>query len=588
MNNLNVLIIAGLLLAGCAQLPKSAAPVPAATQAESEAAVKAEPAQPAPEPVTAAKTVLPDVELSDELLYEMLLTEFASQRGYKTLAMEVSAEVAQRTRDPRLAKRAAQLALEAGDMNRAVGAFEFWQELDPNATMATRMLSSLLLRGGKLDQARVEFVKVLKTDEPNEGLTFLQIYPMLVNYPDKQAALQLMRDLAEPYPKVSEAHWVVARLAQAAGNDTLALEQVRLARSLRPEWHAPVALEAQLLQKSAPQQGLALLSGYLSKYPDVGEIRLQYARALLDQKQYKQARDEFRTLSKASPDNVELAFAVALISLQMNDLASAETELKNALGKGDKGHDAVEYFLGQLNEAKENETAALAHYREVHAGEYLLGAQLREAYLLNKQGKLDQARDVLHKVQPATMQQRVQIVLIEGQMLREAAQSQQAYQVLLQGLEKLPDSVELLYEAAMVGDSLGHYAEAEKQLRRLIQLRPDYAQAYNALGYSMLVRNVHIAEALALVEKALQLSPKDYAIMDSVGWGYYRSGELDMSVKMLRRAYAGNPDPEIAAHLAEVLWMRGDKDEARKLLQDSLAAHPDSEQLKALKKRLQP
>ena len=588
MNNLNVLIIAGLLLAGCAQLPKPTDSAP--TKPVAEPTVKAEqaPASSAVEPKAAPKTVLPDVELSDELLYEILLTEFASQRGYKTLAMEVSAEVAQRTRDPRLAKRAAQLALEAGDMQRAVGAFEFWQQVDPNATMATRMLSSLLLRGGKLDQARAEFVKVLKTDEPNEGLTFLQIYPMLVNYPDKPAALQLMRDLAKPYPKVSEAHWVVAKLAQAAGNDTLALDEVRLARSLRPEWHLPVALEAQLLQKSAPQQGLALLSSYLSKYPDVGEIRLQYARALLDQKQYKQARDEFRTLSKASPDNVELAFAVALISLQMNDLASAEAELKNALGKGGKGHDAVEYFLGQLNEAKDNETAALTHYREVHAGEYLLAAQLREAYLLNKQGKLDQALDVLHSMQPVTVLQRVQVVLIEGQMLRAAGQSQQAYQVLLQGLTKLPDSVELLYEAAMVGDALGHYAESEKQLRRLIQLKPDYAQAYNALGYSMLVRNVHIAEALALVEKALQLAPKDYSIMDSVGWGYYRSGELDKSVKMLRQAYAGNPDPEIAAHLAEVLWMRGDKDEASKLLHDSIAAHPDSAPLKALMKRLQP
>jgi tetratricopeptide (TPR) repeat protein len=579
MNKFNAFVIASLLLSGCAQLPTPAAPV--------QRAVTPEPAVP-PAPAVSAPPVLPDIELSDDLLYEILLTEFAHQRGYKTLAVGSSAEVAKKTRDPRLAKRAAQLALESGDMKRAVAAFRFWEEVDPTALMATRMLSSLLLRGGKLDEARLEFVKVLKSDEPNEGLTFLQIYPMLVNYPDKSAVLQLMRDLSLPYPRVSEAHWVVAKLAQAAGDEMLALNEVRVARSLRPEWHPPVALEAQLLQKSAPEQGLALLRHYLSVYPDVGEIRLQYARALLEQKQYKQAQDEFLYLSRASPENVELAFAVALISLQLNDLPGAEAELRQALDKGGKGNEAMEYFLGQLNEAKENEQEALIHYREVKSGEYQFAAQLRVVYLLSKQGKLEEARSTLHLAQATTPVQQVQLALIEVQLLRQARKLPEAYQVLLQGLAKLPDNTELLYEAAMLGDTLGHYAESEKQLRRLIQIKPDYAHAYNALGYSMLVRNVHINEAVQLVEKALQLAPDDYAIMDSVGWGYYRSGRLDDSLNMLRKAYAGNPDPEIAAHLGEVLWAHGDKDDALNLLQQSLEAHPDNEPLKAVMKRLQP
>jgi len=366
----------------------------------------------------------------------------------------------------------------------------------------------------------------------------------------------------------------VAQLAQQAGDDALALNEVRQARGLRPEWDMAVLLEAQLLQKNAPQQALEVLRRYLSDYPDAREIRLQYARTLLEQKQYPQARAEFQRLAKDSPENPDLAFAIALISLQMNDLQDAEAQLRQALGKGKKDQDTVQYYLGQLGEAKENEDEALAHYREVKGGEYQFGARLRVAYLLGKRGKLDEAREYLQQTQATNNQQRVQLVLIEAQLLREAKRPEDAYQVLQQGLAKLPNHPDLLYEAAMQADKIGKPDVFEQLIRTLIRIKPDHAHAYNALGYSLLERNERIAEAVELVEKALQLAPDDAAIMDSVGWGYYRSGRLDESLKLLRRAFAGNPDPEVAAHLGEVLWVHGDKDEARKIWQDSLKAHP--------------
>ncbi len=577
MNNFNCLIIASLLLAGCAQTAKPVASV----QIEP-------PVQAAPGAAPEVAPVLPDIELSSELLYEFLLTEIANQRGHKALAVDGSADLAEKTRDPRLAKRAAQLALESGDINRTIAAFRLWQETEPSAVMSTRVLSQLLLRSGHLDEARVEFVKVLKTEEPAVGPTFIQLYSLVAGYPDKAASLQLMRDLAVPYPKVAEAHWAVAQLAAAYGDEKLALNEVREARVLRPEWDAPVSLEAQLLRKTEPLLSLDLLRRYLSDYPKSGEIRLQYARTLLEQKQYKPARDEFKRLSIESPDNIELAFAVALISIQLNDLPGAEAELRQALVVGGKGQDTVEYFLGQLSEAKEDEAEALAHYREVKAGEYQFPAQLRVVYLLNKQGRLSEARLQLQQASANTPAQRVQVVLIEAQLLSEARQYPEAYQVLEKGMVKLPNHPDLLYEAAMLADKLGKYEASEKFLRKLIQLKPDHAHAYNALGYSLLERNVRVAEAVALVERALQLTPDDHAIMDSVGWGYYRAGRLDESIAMLRRAFEGNPDPEIAAHLGEVLWIRGDKAEAAKVWQDSLKAHPDSVPLQAVMKRYLP
>ncbi len=573
MNLTNCLIVCSLLLTACAQVPQ---------RTES-----AQPAAPAGQQAEATQ-ILPNVELSDELIYEFLLTEIANQRGHKALAVEGSTSMAKKTRDPRLARRAAQLAFESGDVNKSIVALRQWREIEPASPLAGRMLSSILLRGGKLDEAQLELAEVLKAEQANSGNAFMQIFQLVAPYADKPAALELMRNLAQPYPNVAEAHWSVAQLAQLAGNIELALNEVRQARNLRQNWDMAVSLEAQLLQKKAPQQGLEVLRHYLSDYPDAREIRLQYARSLLEQKQYKPSREEFQRLAKDNPENPDLAFAIALISLQLNDLQGAETQLKQALTKGKKEQDTVQYYLGQLSEAKENEEEAIAHYREVKGGEHQFAAQLRVAYILSKRGRLEEARGQLHQMQANSNQQRVQLWLIEAQFLRDAKRAEDAYQVLQQGLEKLPNHPDLLYEAAMLADKIGKPDVFEQLMRKLIQIKPDHAHAYNALGYSMLERNERIPEAVALVEKALQLAPDDIAIMDSVGWGYYRSGKLDESVKLLWRAFAGNPDPEIASHLGEVLWARGDKEEARKIWLDSLKANPGNALLQAVIKKFIP
>ena len=573
INKYKYIVLSSLLLTACAHAPAQPVAVDRVNPHEQQGE---------------ATAVLPNVELTGEVLYEFLLAEIANQRGQTALAVKSSSKLAKKSRDPRLARRAAQLAAEHGNTEETIEAIRLWRELEPDSTAAMRMSASMLLHDGKLDEARQEIIKVLKVEEPRAGLVFMQIYQMLASYPDTAAALKLMRDVAQPYPRVVESHWAVAQLAQGAGDDKLALEEIRLVRGLRPEWDTAVSLEAQLLQRTAPLKGLEVLRRYLADYPDAREIRLQYARALLDQKQYKPARDEFQRLADANPDNPEMAYAIALISLQLNDLQSAEKQLKQALSKGKKDQGTVQYYLGQLSEAKNNEEEATAYYREVKSGEYLFPAQVRIAYLTGKRGQLAEARKQLHQARATSDQQRVQLVLVEGQMLREANQFAEAYQILQQGLAKQPEDADLLYGTAMMADKVGKPDVFEQLMRKVIQLKPDHAHAYNALGYSFLEHNVRIPEGVALVEKALQLAPDDAAIMDSVGWGYYRTGKLDDSIKMLRRAFAANPDPEVAAHLGEVLWMRGDKSEAGKTWQDSLKANPNSAELQAVIKKFMP
>jgi predicted Zn-dependent protease len=266
MNPSILLIIGSLLLTACAQTPKLPEPAPT----------------PVPSPHVEVEPVLPDVELSGELLYEFLLTEIAGQRGHKALAMEGSLDIARKTRDPRMARRAAQLAFDSGDMQKSIAAFRQWQEIEPTAPLAARMLASILLRGGQLDEAQLELAKLLEAEKANPASSFMQAFQLVSSHPDKRAALKLMRDLAQPYAQVAEAHWSVAQLARQAGDTPLALSEVRQARSLRPAWDMAASLEAQLLQKDAPQQALEVLRRYRSDYPDAREIRLQYARALLE------------------------------------------------------------------------------------------------------------------------------------------------------------------------------------------------------------------------------------------------------------------------------------------------------------------
>ncbi|HSM98657.1 MAG TPA: tetratricopeptide repeat protein, partial [Gallionella sp.] len=285
-------LLGSLLLAACAHAPLNHEDQAGQAEAEDQPELQAETPQ-----------ALPGIELSSDLLYEFLLSEIAGQRGNDSIAVERSLDLAKKTRDPRLAMRATHLALQFGQVDKAIEALRIWREADPSSLMARRMLSSVLLRSGKIDEAGAEFLELLKADESHAAQLFIQIYQMLATYPDKAAALKSYRELAQPYPRVAEAHWGMAQLALASGDEALALSEAGQAHSLRPEWDMAVSLEAQLLQKTAPQQGLDVLRGYLSDYPDAREIRLQYARALLDQKQYKPAREQFQRMADENPDN---------------------------------------------------------------------------------------------------------------------------------------------------------------------------------------------------------------------------------------------------------------------------------------------
>lgn len=530
----------------------------------------------------------PMMELSGQMLYTFLLADIAAQRGQLELASQAYLELAKTTRDLRVVRRSAQLAYESQQIEPTLEAFNLWHELEPNASMPKQMLATVLLSRGRMEEARPYLVGFLAANRDNVGRSFVQFYPLFGRYADKSAIYKMLLELAQPYPRVAEVHWVLAQAARAANLEADALREVHEARSLRKNWESPVILEAQLLHAKKPIEALAVIKKFLKEYPEAHEVRLFYARTLLEGKQYQESRSQFQQLLKVKPDNAELAFAIALLSIQLGELDRAESELNATLKAGKKDSATVHYYLGQLQEAKKRDAAAMQEYRQVMDGEYLFPARMRISYLLVKENKLEEAREVLQKTTAKNNQQRVQLILTEGQVLRDAKFFDKAFQVLTKGLDKFPNYPDLMYETAMMADKLGKASLFEDLLRKLIKAEPGHAHAYNALGYSLLDRKVRLEEAMKLVEKAHELAPEDPAIMDSLGWGYYLTGNISKSVEYMRRAYAIYPDPEVAAHLGEVLWQQGSRDEAKIIWQENLKKNPENTVLKAVIKKFLP
>ena len=577
-----------LALSACAHLPSQGVGSKSGNLPETQTLPAYNSALPSISESENARANLPKQDLTEVMLYQFLLGDIATQRGMPELGAKAYSELAKTSRDPRVAKRAAQLAVEAHNYDQALVALKLWQELEPATPQATQMQLTLLLSGGRLEEATPLLRSLLKNEPGKVGLLFLQTHALLQRAQDKAAALSWLQNIAADYPKVAEAHWAVAQMAAVLDNTALANREVASAIHLRPEWDLPTVLQAQLWMPTAATQALTLLNNYLLNYPDNYDTRMFYARALLEQKEFLKSREQFQILLQANSANGEVAFAIALLSLQLGELDRAEQELQQALVKGHKDEDTVHYYLAQLHEARKDEAAATAHYHQVKKGDYVLAARIREAQLLFRAGQLEAARDALHQAPAQQTQQRVSLLLIEAQMLREANQDEAGFQVLSKGLEKFPRQPQLLFETAMAADKIGKLELFEQLLRKLIEVAPETSQAYNALGYSFLERNVRIAEGMKLVQKAYELMPGDAAIIDSVGWGHFRLGDFKQSVEFLQRAFALNPDPEIAAHLGEALWKNGSKQEALALLRRSLAEHPENKMLQKLLKQLAP
>lgn len=542
---------------------------------------QAEPKAPRPE-------VSSSQALSSELLYQFLLAEIAGQRGELTLASETLLDLAVKTHNPRIAQRATEMAIFARKPAAALKSAQLWLENDPDSRRARQTYVSLLIDAGRLEEARPHLEWLLKNSGRSVGASFLQLPSLLLRHQDKPAVLALIAKLAASYPSVPEASYALAQVAWHAGQLEQALQAADAALRLKPGWEAAALLKGQILQRKGDDRVLGYWQDFLAQHPDARKVRLALARQYARVGRLQASRAQFEILRRQGQNTPEILVSLGLLAMQMKDLDAAEGYFEEALAHEEADRDQVKMYLGQLSEARRRYEAALAWYRSVHDDRYLFDATLKAAVVLGKLGRVDEGRALLAGLSADTDAERIQIIQAEAQMLQEAGDYEQAFAVLSRGLKVMPKAPELLYDRAMAAEKLNRLDVLERDLRLLIRLKPDYAHAYNALGYTLADRTDRIAEAIELLRQALKLAPDDPFILDSMGWALFKAGRIDEAVHYLKRAYTMRPDPEIAAHLGEVLWVRGERKEARRIWQSSLQAHPDNETLRKTLSRLQP
>ncbi len=540
--------------------------------------------------------------LSADVMYRVLIGDIALQRGEPVVAARAYLEAAREARDPALARRATEVALSARQRNYALEAAKLWAELDPQAERPKQLVTALASGSfGKMlespsesSELHVALERALAQAATTPGAlgeAFLQLPRLLSQQSDKQQAYTVIERLAQPYPLVPEAQFAIALAAFNAGAaDANAVKAARdgveRALALRPGWERAVLLKSEILARQSPEDAIAYLEAFRKDEPASRPAAGALAQLYVEQKRYGDARAVFEALRKSDPDDREVQFAIAVIAIQMQDWNTAESELQalHDAQYGDAG--VVELYLAQVAEEMGKLDVAIERYKAVPAGDRGWTAQLRVAGVLAKQGKLAAARAWLADLPAVTIEQRVQVRQAESQLLRDAGDNAGAYAVLDKALAEHPDEPDLLYDIAMVAEKLDRIDVVESRLSRLIALKPDSAQALNALGYTLVDRTERAAEGLALIEKAHKLQPADPFILDSMGWANYRLGRLDDAERYLRQAMQERPDAEIAAHLGEVLWKKGEPDRAREVWQSQLKSTPDSPVLRETMRRL--
>ena len=589
MKNAFAIVTLSALLSACAVTPKQP---PQDTSDQPLAAAEAKAGTPVP-PAEQSEDKLPNVQMTSAMMQQLLKAEMAFKNGDWQGPYLTMMSLAQQTKDPRLAKRAAEMALSAKQPDDALAAVRLWRDYAPGSDEANQYYLGLVILSDNLAEAEKLLTQRLAEATPGaRGLVMFQMQQLVLRARDKDAAVAMLQRLVAPYGNMMETHVVLAQAALAKGAKQDAVREAQAALQIKPDSEIAVLTLAQVTEDEA--RTTKILQDFLAAHPEAREVRTAYARLLVNNKQFDAARKEFLVLDKSRPNDPATLYALGVLSMQMNDARGAEGYFTRFVDVTDKTPDQENdptkalLILSQLAEERGDIKAATDWLDRLDSDDpkVQLSVALRRAQLLAKGGDLAGARKQLATLQPLDKAEQAQVVLVESQILRDAGKNQEAFKLMQDGVKRFPDNMDFLYDYALMAEKLGKVDVMEKSLRQVIAKVPDNQHAYNALGYSLAERNVRLKEAHELIQKALGMAPNDPFIMDSMGWVQYRMGNLTEAAAHLRKAYSLRNDPEIAVHLGEVLWKMGQQEDARKLWREAKAKDPRNDALKSTLTRL--
>ena len=542
--------------------------------------------------------------LNAPLFQQLLIGEIEVREGDLAAGYQLLLDAARRTRDEQLFRRATDIALQARAGDESLAAVKAWRTALPDSVDALRYQVQILVQLNRTSEVVEPLQALIKATPPAERTALFSALPrFLARSNDRAQAAQIIEQVLLPYADAPETR-VAARVSIGRGwlgaiNGEKALALAQNAHEMDRSAEAPAGLALEMMPGMPAAE--AIVKDHLAAKPDSNAVRLIYVRTLLASQRLVDATGQLETLTQNSPKLPQAWLTLGALNVQLREPVSATTALMKyieliqasempatdtvaAVAADAEAEPSDEeappaskedaltrgyLLLSQAADQQNDFKAAEGWLAKIDSPKRALEVQVRRASLLAREGNVKEARDLIRRVPEKTPEDARAKVLAEAQVLRDAKLWRDANDVLAQANKKYPDDVDMIYEQSMMAEKLNRLADMERLLRRVIELKPDHQHAYNALGYSLAARNVRLPEARTLIKKALELSPGEPSITDSLGWVEYRLGNKPEAVRLLREAYRGQPDAEIAAHLGEVLWVSGQVDEARQVWREA-------------------
>ena len=516
-------------------------------------------------------------ELDGDLMFDILAGEFAGNAGEKELSAKYYTRAAERSSDPRVAARAAYIALYAEEYERALELLDRWQKLDPDDADIPRMYAMTYLQTGKPVAAAAYIQQILASVDGDDREKALAVKHLLAKESNHEDGLVVLDTLNKSAPGNQHMLILQARYAAQLEKYDEALALLDKALEIDPRLTDVYIIKSRILiAQGKTEAAQALMAKVLVEQPENEHLRLQYARLLVESRQFKQAREQFLILQKKEPASVEILLSLGLLYIETDQPDEAEVYLQKMLKLG-KNEDIANYYLGRIAQSRDQHKIAIAYYLKVHAGDYAFDAKLRIARLLARLDRPEEGMEQLETLEETetTWPNRVRAYLAHGEILRSLRRYAEGLELYSRALKQKPDDPDLLYARALIAEKVDRLDITEADLLKVLSTEPKNANALNALGYTLADRTGRLKEALGYIKQAAELVPDDPAILDSLGWVSYRLGHMQDALKWLRMAFEKLGDPEIAAHYGEVLWKNNQKQEAQKVWDVGLKADAD-------------